>query len=356
MKPVIRKHIVDGILSLLVLLITFGISLALQDVFHIWEHITTLFVFAVFVISLFTDGYVYGIISAFIAVIAINYAFTYPYFNVDFSAPASIVSAVVMLIIAIFTGAFTTRLKKWQAVKAEGEKERMRANLLRSVSHDLRTPLTTIYGASSSILESYDKLNDTQKIKMIQGIKEDSQWLIRIVENLLSITRIDNGKLKLLKSPVVLEELIDTVILKFKKRYPAQDVELDIPDDIVVIPMDAILIEQVIINILENVVHHAQGFTRICLRVFVLNNTAIFEIADDGCGIPKEKLQTIFSGYSNLLDDHSDNQKRNAGIGLSVCATIISAHGGTITAENGKNGGAVFRFSLATEEQNNYEQ
>ncbi len=172
-------------------LFSYGISFVLQDVFDIWEHITSIFIFAVFIVSLLTDGYIYGIVAAFAGIIAINYAFTYPYFDVDFSAPASIFSAAVMLIISLLTSAFTTKLKRWQELKAEGEKERMRANLLRAVSHDLRTPLTTIYGASSSILDNYDKLNDTQKAQMISGIKEDSEWLIRMVENLLSITRID---------------------------------------------------------------------------------------------------------------------------------------------------------------------
>ena len=104
----------------------------------------------------------------------------------------------------------------------------MRANLLRAVSHDLRTPLTTIYGASSSIIDNYEKFNDTQKMQMLTGIKEDSEWLISIVENLLSITRIDNGNVKLLKTPTVLEELIDAVILKFKKRYHKKG-EIDLP-------------------------------------------------------------------------------------------------------------------------------
>lgn len=356
MKRKIMKHIKDAALSLLVLAITFGISILLQDVFNIWEHITTLFVFAVFLISLFSDGYVYGIVSALIAVLAINYAFTYPYFNVNFSAPTSVVSAIVMLIIAILTSTLTVRLKRWQVVKSESEMECMRANLLRSVSHDLRTPLTTIYGASSSITENYDKLNDAQKQQMIRGIQEDSQWLIRIVENLLSVTRIDSGKVKLLKTPTVLEELIDSVILKFKKRYPEQEVQLDIPESIIMIPMDAVLIEQVIINILENAVHHAKGFTQLRLRVFVIGNEAIFEISDNGCGIAKERLDRLFTGYTGAWGENADTQKRNAGIGLSVCATIVKAHGGSITAENAKTGGAVFRFSLATEEEVNNEQ
>ena len=347
-----KNYIKDSALTVFVLLAAFGISILLQDVLDISEHVTTLFAFAVFIISLITEGFWYGIVSTIASVITINYAFTYPYFDMDFTVPESIFSAIVMLVISFLTSMFTTRLKAWQILKAEGEKERMRANLLRAVSHDLRTPLTTIYGASSSIIDNYDKLNDRQKLQMTKGIKEDSEWLIRMVENLLSITRIDSGNVKLFKSPTVLEELIDSVILKFKKRYPTQKVYLDIPDELVIIPMDAILIEQVIVNILENAVHHAKGFTKLSLRVFVIGNKAIFEITDDGCGIDKDRLATIFLGYNNKFDDASDTHKRNIGIGLSVCATIVKAHGGSITAENAKSGGAVFRFSLSTEEEN----
>ncbi len=344
-----KKRIIDTVLTVLILVASFGISILFQK-FDVWEQITTLFAFSVFLVSLLTDGYVYGVVSAILSVFIINYTFTYPYFNMDFSAHESIISAVIMLVISILTSAFTTKMKEWQRVKAESEKERMRANLLRAVSHDLRTPLTTIYGASSSIVTNYEKLTDEQKLQMANGIKEDSEWLIRMVENLLSITRIDSGSVKLIKSPTVLEELIDSVILKFRKRYPEQKVQLDIPDDVIVIPMDAILIEQVIINILENAVHHAEGFTKLSLRVFTIDQKAIFEISDDGCGIAPEKLDSIFVGYNDKSEDTSDTRSRNAGIGLSVCATIIKAHGGDITAENSKNGGAVFRFSLMTEE------
>ncbi len=343
-----KKRICDVAITVFILTASFCISMILQE-FDVWEQITTLFAFSVFLISLITDGYTYGVVSAILSVFIINYTFTYPYFNMDFSAPSSIFSAIIMLIIAVLTGAFTTRMKEWQKVKAESEKERMRANLLRAVSHDLRTPLTTIYGASSSIVENYDKLNDVQKLQMVGGIKEDSEWLIRMVENLLSVTRIDSGSVKLIKTLTVLEELIDSVLLKFKKRYPEQRVDIDIPDEVIVVPMDAILIEQVIINILENAIHHAEGFTKLSLRVFTVGNNAIFEISDNGCGIPSDKLEHIFTGYNDRTDDTSDTKSRNAGIGLSVCATIIKAHGGDITAENIKGGGAAFRFSLATE-------
>ena len=351
-----KQRIKDCCLTLLIFAFAFCISTVLQNILDISEHITTLFAFAVFIVSLLTNGFFYGIVTTVASVIAINYAFTYPYFHMDFSVPASIFSAIVMLIISFLTSTLTTKLKTWQAIKAEGEKERMRANLLRAVSHDLRTPLTTIYGASSSIIENYEKLSDSQKRQMTVSIKEDSEWLIRMVENLLSITRIDSGKVKILKTPTVLEELVDSVILKFKKRYPAQSVELTLPEELVLIPMDAMLIEQVIINILENAVHHAKNFTKLSFRVFVIDKKAIFEIADDGCGIDCEKLDRIFLGYNDKFHDTSDTQKRNAGIGLSVCATIIKAHGGSITAENAKNGGAIFRFSLSIEEDGLNEQ
>jgi len=352
MHPTTKKRITDAALTVLILAASFGISLLFQK-FSVWEQITTLFAFSVFLISLVTDGYLYGAVSAILSVLIINHAFTYPYFDTDFSAPSSIISAIIMLVISILTSAFTTKMKEWQRVKAESEKERMRANLLRAVSHDLRTPLTTIYGASSSIVTNYDKLSDAQRMQMAKGIREDSEWLIRMVENLLSITRIDSGTVQLIKTPTVLDELIDSVILKFKKRYPDQRVELDIPDGVVFIPMDAILIEQVLLNILENAIHHAKGFTRLALKVFVIDQKAIFEIADDGCGIPAEKLDRIFLGYSDKAESTADTQSRNAGIGLSVCATIVKAHGGDITAENAKSGGAVFRFVLTTEEVSN---
>ena len=228
----------------------------------------------------------------------------------------------------------------------------MRANLLRAVSHDLRTPLTTIYGSSTTLLENSSAMTEEQKKKIVAGIKEDSEWLVRMVENLLSITRIDSGQVKILKTPTVLEELIDAVILKFKKRYPAQRVEIEIPDEMIVIPMDAMLMEQVIVNILENAVQHAKGMTLLKLRVFTLGKQAIFEVKDDGCGISQKRLGTLFTGYGPQEYEIADGRKKNAGIGLSVCATIIKAHGGSIKAENAKTGGAVFRFVLDTEETN----
>lgn len=344
------KYIKNFLITIISLICAFGLSLLFQYIFEVQEHITTVFVFAVFLISLLTDGYFYGVVGAFIGTIAVNYAFTFPYFALNFTIPVNMISGIIMIAIAVFTSALTIKLKQHEATKAESEKERMRANLLRAVSHDLRTPLTTIYASSTTLLEDSNVMTAEQKSKIVAGIKEDSEWLIRMVENLLSVTKIDSGQIKIIKSPTVLEELIDSVMLKFKKRYPTQKVKIELPDDMVIIPMDAILIEQVIINILENAVQHAKGMTALILRVSTLGNRAIFEIKDNGCGINPKHLETLFTGYYTSENDVVDGQKKNAGIGLSVCSSIIKAHGGTISAENIKTGGAVFRFELDTEE------
>ncbi len=345
----VSEYMKDSIVMLVLLIAAFGVSILCQYIFKVQEHITTVFVFAVFLVSLFTKGYVYGVLAAFAGTIAVNYAFTFPYFALNFTIPVNMISGIFMIILSILTSALTTKLKQHEATKAESEKESMRANLLRAVSHDLRTPLTTIYGSSTTLLENSTAMTEEQKSKIITGIKEDSEWLIRMVENLLSVTRIDSGQVQIIKTPTILEELVDSVLLKFKKRYPTQTVTLELPDDVVMIPMDAILIEQVIVNILENAVQHARGMTSLTLRVFTLGSSAIFEIADNGCGIDPKRIDALFTGYYASEHELADSQKKNAGIGLSVCATIIKAHGGSIKAENVKTGGAVFRFALDTE-------
>ena len=260
---------------------------------------------------------------------------------------------MIMLVITAMTSTITSQLKWQERVRAESINEKMRGNLLRAVSHDLRTPLTTIYGSSSAIVQNYEQLSEDQVVQLADGIREDARWLIGMVENILSITRIDNDGVKLVKTSTVLEELIDSVLTQFKKRYPDQKVNVSIPEEFTSIPMDAVLIEQVLMNLLENAVQHAKGMKTLELHVFVLGDKAVFEVRDDGCGIEKERMKGLFQDYFSVKDAPVDNQKRSMGIGLAVCASIIKAHGGAITAENRKEGGCCIRFALELEETEN---
>ena len=149
-----------------------------------------------------------------------------------------------------------------------------------------------------------------------------------------------------MKTPTVLDELIDSVLMKFSKKHPNQKVITQIPDEFVDIPMDSLLIEQVLLNLLENAVFHAKGMTELMLSVSLVGDKAVFEVSDNGCGLPEDALQKIFTGSYEKSAAPVDGTRRNMGIGLSVCAAIVKAHGSDITAENRKGGGAVFRFAL----------
>lgn len=341
-----KKTVKNLLLCALVILPAFALSLLFERV-DVQEHITTIFVFAVFLISRLTDGYVYGVVSAVVATLAVNYAFTYPYFTLSLTVPENLLSAAIMVTVAVLTGMLTTKIKLHEAEKAESERERMRANLLRAVSHDLRTPLTTIYSASSMLRETREKLSVQQQDELLGSMQENSLWLVRMVENLLSVTRLDG--IRLTKTPTILDELVDSALTKFLARYPAQRVTLALPDEPVVLLVDTILIEQVLINLLENAVLHAEGMTQLTLRVYTHAPWAVFELVDDGCGIREERLRQLFTGSYVPQHAPADGRKRSLGIGLSVCATIVKAHGGEISAENRKEGGALFRFSLETE-------
>ena len=324
-----RQRQRDTLFSVTVFLSAFAVNLLIQKLFTTQTLVPMIFVFGVFLISLKTHGYGYGIVSAIVSVFAVNFAFTYPYYAFDFFVEESILSAAIMLIVAVSTSALNIRIRdqellrvrEQEKLRAESEKERMRGNLLRAISHDLRTPLTSIYGSSSTLMIKYDALPKEQQLKLLGEIREDSEWLIRMVENLLSVTRIDDSKVEVVKTPTI-------------------------PDDFVDIPMDSILIEQVLLNLLENAVFHAKGMTELSLSVSLVENQAVFEVADNGCGIPEDALHKIFTGNYEKTAAPVDGTRSNMGIGLSVCAAIIKAHGSEIFAENRKSGGAVFRFAL----------
>ena len=350
-----KQFLADGLFTAAALIAAFLVNLFLVNQFDTKTLIPMIFVLGVFLISWRTQGYFFGIVSSLISVLAVNWAFTYPYWAFDLISPECISSAVVMLIVSTVTGALTTRLKQQEKLKAEAEKERMRGNLLRAVSHDLRTPLTSIYGSCSAIIENFDSIPKQKQLMLLKDIQADSQWLNRMVENLLSVTRVEADTVRLSKHSVVLEELIDALLVKFHKHYPAQSVQVSIPEDFVTIPMDPVLIEQVLMNLLENAVFHARGMRNLWLRVQIKNKYAVFSVEDDGCGISEDRMIHLFTGFLDR-EVPADSARSNMGIGLSVCKTIIMAHGSELKAWNRPGGGATFSFALEMEDVGDVEQ
>lgn len=321
------------------------------------SYVAMIFLMDVFLTAMLTEGLLFSLLCAVLDVLCVDYIFTEPYWEPSFTIGGFPVTFVVMMTITIMTGAVTSRAKQRNQIQQEAEKEKMRGNLLRAVSHDIRTPLTSIVGATNVLLEDRGNLKPEQEKELLTDINEDAQWLVRVVENLLSVTRIGGDTGGLHKIPEAAEEVLEESIRKFEKRYPAVETEAVLPEEFLMVPMDAMLIEQVLMNLMENAVLHGEHTTHISLRLERKEDSARFAVEDNGVGIPPDRRQSLFDGILSGADDPRPDMHRNMGIGLSVCKTIVQAHGGTIYAENQKNGGAVFSFTLPlTEEDSNENQ
>jgi two-component system sensor histidine kinase KdpD len=231
-----------------------------------------------------------------------------------------------------------------ETAKAETERERFKSNLLRAISHDLRTPLTGITGAAEMLLQS---LKEEENVKIVQGIYEDSSWLIRLVENILSLTRIQEGSLALNIQTEAVEEIVAEAVDRTLKYAPNHKISTSIPDDVLFVPMDGKLIIQVLINLLDNAIKHTPISDKIKVSVRKESNKVWFEVSDNGTGINPQDLPNLFDMFFIATDSHSD-ARRGIGLGLTICKAIIDFHGGEITAESRNGKGATFRFFLQT--------
>ena len=357
-KLPVKLHVKDGLLTAAILTAGTIVSALLLILDNTGGFVNMIFVLTVVLVARLTNGYMWGVLASFIGVICVNYIFTFPYLELNFTMTGYPLTFITMLSVSIIVSTLTSQIKQQEQLRMETERETMRANLLRAVSHDLRTPLTSIAGSTSAVLENDDVLTKEQRSALLRSVRDEAEWLIRMVENLLSITRISDEKAQLHKELEVVEEVLASVAVKFQKRFPSIHLILTASEEPLFVPMDAILIEQVIINLLENAAYHGHCQT---IQLFASgdNDTAIFTVQDDGTGIPEELLPKLFTSTISHSQTYSDNKRRNMGIGLSVCSSIVKAHGGKMMAHNAAQGGAVFRFTLPMEkvsqEDMNYE-
>lgn len=323
-------------------------------IFHFSQNsasVGIIYVLAVMLIARFTDGYVPGIISGVISVVCVNYVFTYPFMKLNFTMDGYPVTFIGMMAVSSITSMLTTQFKtqnrmlnEKQKLLMEAEKETMRANLLRAVSHDLRTPLTSIIGMAAAYLENESCLTEKERLDMVRGISEDANWLLNMVENLLSVTRIRVGDAQVNTSPEPLEEVVSEAVQRTRKRLPKIRIQVKVPEEFLMVPMDATLIEQVIINLLENAYYHSGVEEIIDFFVEKKDGMVEFHIRDYGQGIALDRLKTIFDG-GGMEQNRSGDSHKGMGIGLTICKTIVNAHHGEIYAAN-RERGAEFVFKL----------
>ena len=329
------------------------------------------FALAVALISLLTTGYFYGIVASLIGAFFTNYYFMPPFAQFSLSRVGYPVATLSMLAISCMICVLTSRVKeqKEDAVRRErntkllyetnerlnrekaeiqlqSDREKIRSNILRAVSHDLRTPLTAISGAAA-VLMGTEGLSEPNA-SMIKDIKEDADNLIIMVENLLSVTRIRDGSLVLKKREEMMEEVAGDAVLTTRRRFPESRVEMELSEELLYLPMDPVLIKQVIVNLLENAIRHSGDREHIRLRLYRKESWAVAEVIDRGKGLSEQVCRAVKQEKSVPRDETGDTT-RGMGIGLSVCQSIVKAHGGFLEAENRPDGGAVVRFGLPVE-------
>ena len=292
-----------------------GIATALAFLFFSFvsentANIALLYIIVQILIARYTNGYLHGLFSSIFSVICINFFFTYPFFRLNFTLSGYPVTFIGMLIITLLTTATT-----------------------------------------SSLLSDDSILSDAEKRELLENIENDSSWLLNMVENLLSVTRInDTVTHQVNKTPEIVEEVVAEAVQRLKKRFPSASIIVHVPTDYLLIPMDAILIEQVLINLLENALIHSGSSHSPELTVTDHPDHVTFCVKDFGHGLNPDVIPDIFSGICHNTGSVDSHQ--GMGIGLSICKTIIDAHNGYIEAKNHTNG-ALFLFTLPKEEEEN---
>ena len=297
----------DLIVTALILFVAVAFCILLQRLDPSAGFATPVFVLTVLLTSRLTTGYFWGLFSAVLGVIAVNFFFTFPYWAFNLTITGYPLSFLTFLSVSVITSALTTKTRQLDKLRMENEKIRMRADLLRSVSHDIRTPLTSIIGSTSAVLDNPD-LSQEDRRSLLEDVKQEAQWLIRTVENLLSITLICIYRSELNKQLEPVEEVLAEAVQK--------------------------------------AVIHGQTTTAIHLRAEKTEDGfAAFSVRDNGQGISPALLPHLFDYSIRHASPPSGDGKRNMGLGLSVCSAVVKAHGGRLTAHNHPDG-AEFIFCL----------
>ena len=244
------------------------------------------------------------------------------------------------------------REKEQSALLAQSEQ--LRANLLRSISHDLRTPLTSISGNASNLMSNGPSIDEEAKHQIYTDIYDDAMWLISLVENLLAVTRLEDGKMQLSASTELVDEIVAEALRHVDRRSWEHRITVETPEDLLLIKGDSKLIIQVIVNLVDNAIKYTPPGSEIRIRAQAAGDRVTISVADNGPGIPDDQKPKIFDMFytgSNRLGD----SRRSLGLGLGLCRSIVAAHGGTLTVSDNTPQGAVFSFTLPRGEVTMYE-
>ncbi len=355
-----RSILMDAAKSAGILTAATGLSLLFDRLGFTHANIIMVYILGVVLISVAASHRACSLIAAAASVIIFNFLFTEPRFTLTAYEPGYPVTFVVMFLTAYITGTLALRYKE-QAARAEqnarekeeaavlARSEQLRADLLRTISHDLRTPLTTISGNASSLLSNGDKFDEETRRQLCSDIYDDSLWLVSLVENLLSATRIEEGRMALRPSAELLSDIVEEAVRHGERAAASHTLRVDCGDELLLVKADARLIVQVIVNLIDNAAKYTPAGSTITVTAGRRGEMAEVSVADDGPGIPDGEKALIFDKFYHGANPVRDD-RRSLGLGLYLCKAIVEAHGGSIRVEDNRPKGAVFRFTLPLEE------
>lgn len=348
MKERLKRYGKDALITLSFISIAMCICAVMHQADANAGNAHLILVLAVLMVSRSTEGYFWGVFTSIVSVFAVNYVFTYPYFHFTLTISGYLLTFIVNLTVSVIVSVMNTRIKQQEAIRISAERERLRTDLFRAVSHDLRTPLTSIIGSTGAVLEN--DLSPEKQRELISDVNTEAQWLLRMVENLLAVTRVSQNARTLQLQTEVVEEVLAEAVIKFRKHFNNINVVMTTPEDVLFADMEPVLIGQVLTNLLENAAFHGEHTDRIAITLSRRSGSIQIDVIDNGVGIPESRLPHIFTENDVSARRRGADARRGMGIGLSVCMSIVKAHGGTMSARNVPGGGAAFTFTLPEKE------
>lgn len=281
-----------------------------------------------------------AILTSILSVLAFDFFLVPPYLTLNVAALQYIFTFVAFLIVGVVISTLASKTRE-QVIQRQTEK--LQSALLNSISHDLRTPLASITGSLTALLDNDSSLDDTTRKELLETAFEEAERLNRLVGNLLDMTRMEAGALKIDRKPCELRDVLGASLEQLKEKIGFRDIRIDIPKDFPEVSLDFSFMMKVFFNLIDNALKYSPLDTPIDIKAAVFKDKVKIEIKDHGIGIPKEDLKRIFDKFYRV---ERPQQIMGTGLGLSICKGIIEAHGGEITAQNNPDRGATFIITI----------
>ncbi len=315
------------------------------------------FTLGVLFTAIFTVGWRYSLMASVLSILSYNYFLIAPRLSLQIEGRdyAGTISAMFLfaLVASLLVESLRTNAQALMESSLVAQREQLRANMLRSVSHDLRTPLTSISGNADMLLDENAKLTDEVRRKLLQDIYDDATWLTTTVQNLLAVTRLEDGTVDLSKDIELIDDVIEEAMRHISRDAARHAVVVEPSSQLLLAHMDPQVIVQVIVNLVNNAIMHTPEGSRIVISTHREGSFAAISVADDGPGIADADKEQIFDSFYTSRERRADVD-RSVGLGLSLCRSIVHAHGGSIRVEDVQPHGANFIFTLPIEEAPTY--